>query len=77
MPDIAGLVRPSQPGVMFDVYEPKLYEVARFVNKARAALISTRLQLNPVQIKVYKKCEELRKLLWKLLKVVWRQEIAS
>ncbi len=72
MPEFTGLVRPSQPGVMFDVSEPKLSEVTRFINKARAASAPGP---NGIPYKVYKKCEALRKYLWRLLKVVWRQDL--
>ena len=37
MPVIAGLVRPTKPGVEFDLSEPKLAEVEKFISKARAA----------------------------------------
>ncbi|KAI8498014.1 hypothetical protein Bbelb_239580 [Branchiostoma belcheri] len=72
MPNIEGLVRPSQPGVEFDVSEPKLSEVVKFIDKARTASAPGP---NGVPYKVYKKCEQLRKRLWKLLKVVWRQDV--
>ena len=72
MADIAGLVRPSKPGVMFDESEPKLAEVEKFINKARAASAPGP---NGIPYKVYKKCEELKKFLWRLLKVVWRQDV--
>ncbi|XP_019626566.1 PREDICTED: uncharacterized protein LOC109471671 [Branchiostoma belcheri] len=66
MPDIGGLVRPPQPGVEFDVSEPRFKEVASFIEKARAASAPGP---NGVPYKVYKKCEKLKRVLWRLLKV--------
>ena len=37
MADIAGLVKPSKPGVMFDESEPKQAEEEKFVSEAREA----------------------------------------
>ena len=70
MPDIEGLVRPTRPGIEFDVAEPRFAEVERFIMKARSAAAPGP---NGVPYKVYKKCEKLRKYLWRLLKVVWRK----
>ncbi|XP_072047083.1 uncharacterized protein [Amphiura filiformis] len=72
MPNIAGLVKPTQPGVQFELAQPKLAEVEKFVNKARSASAPGP---NGVPYKVYKKCGELRKFLWRLLRVVWRQDV--
>ena len=72
MPAIAGSVRPTKPGVEFDLSEPKLAEVEKFISKARAASAPGP---NGVPYKVYKKCGELMKTLWRLLKVVWRQDV--
>ncbi|XP_078679452.1 uncharacterized protein LOC144915086 [Branchiostoma floridae x Branchiostoma belcheri] len=72
MPDIGGLVRPPQPGVEFDVSEPRFKEVASFIEKARAASAPGP---NGVPYKVYKKCEKLKRVLWRLLKVVWRKDV--
>ena len=72
MPDIASLVTPTKPGVEFDLSEPKLAEVEKFISKVRAASAPGP---NGVPYKVYKKCGELRKSLWRLLKVVWRQDV--
>jgi hypothetical protein len=56
---------------MFNVSEPKFSEVTNFVNKARAASAPGP---NGIPYKVYKKCDALRKYLWRLLKVVWRKD---
>ena len=70
MPDIEGLVRPTRPGTEFDTAEPRLAEVDRFIMRARSVAAPGP---NGVPYKVYKKCEKLRKYLWRLLKVVWRK----
>ncbi len=72
MPHIEGLVRPTEPTTPFDLSEPKLSEVERFLKKARS---SSSPGHNGIPCKVYKKCDGLRKLLWKLLKVSWRNDI--
>jgi len=71
MPDIHGLVRPTRPGIEFDISEPKFTEVESFIMKARSASAPGP---NGIPYKVYKKCGKLRKFLWRLLKVVWRKE---
>ncbi len=35
--DIEGLVRPTEPGVPFDLSEPKMSEIEAVLRKARAA----------------------------------------
>ena len=72
MADMEGLVKPTHPGEQFDLSPPKLSEVERFINKARSASAPGP---SGVPYKVYKKCGELRKALWKLLKVIWRQDV--
>ena len=57
MPDIEGLVRPTRPGIEFDVAEPRFAEVERFIMKARSAAAPGP---NGVPYKVYKKCGKLR-----------------
>ena len=72
MPDIVGLVRPTKPDVDFDLSEPQLAEVEMFINKARAAFAPGP---NGVPYKIYRKTDGLRKSLWRLLKVVCRQDV--
>ena len=72
MPHIEGLVRPTEPTTPFDLSEPKLNEMDKFLKKARSASSPGH---NGVPYKVYKKCDGLRKILWKLLRVVWRNDI--
>ncbi len=67
-----GLVKPTYPGEEFNVSPPKLSEVERFINKARS---TSAPGPNGVPYKVYKKCGQLRKVLWNLLKVVWKQNV--
>ena len=72
MPPISGLARPTEPGEPFDLTEPRLSEVEGFLKKARAGSAPGP---NGVSYKVYKKCGRLRKFMWCLIKVVWRQGV--
>ena len=70
--DIVGLVRPFKSCMMFDGSELNLPKVGQVINKSRAASAPGS---NGIKYKVYKKCEELKKFLWVLLEVVWRQDV--
>ena len=72
MEPVEGLERPTAPGIPFDLAEPRLREVKEFVKKARAGAAPGP---NGVPYKVFKACPGLLHLLWKLLKVAWRQDI--
>ena len=73
--DIVGLERPIQLGIEFDKSAPKVAEVVRFIMKERSASAPGP---SGVPYKVYKKYSELRKFLWRLLKVVWwKDEVPS
>ena len=69
---IAGPVRLAAPTTQFDLSEPRLKEVIGFVRRAHAGASPGP---NGIPYKVYKACPRLLQLLWKLLKVVWRQEV--
>ena len=72
LPDVAGLIKLTEPGVKFDLEEPMLGEVERFIKKARSGSAPGH---NGVSCKVYKKCGLVRKFTWRSLKVVWRQDV--
>ena len=71
---IAGLVRLAVPTTPFDLSEPRLKEVTGFVKRAWAGASPGP---NGIPYKGYKTCPRLLQLLWKLLKVVWRQEVVT
>lgn len=62
--------RPTMPGKSFDVADIKFGEVWAVIRKARAKSSSGP---NGVSYRVYKKCKELRTLLWRLLRRAWRE----
>ena len=72
MEDREGLVRPTEPGVSFDLSELKMSEVEAVLRKARAA---SALGPSGVPYKVFKSCGGIRQYLRKALKVVWRQGV--
>ena len=72
MEPIPGLKRPTHPGIQFDTAEPRLKEVTAFLKKSRAGSTPGP---NGVSYKVYKACDQVRQLLWKVLRLAWRREI--
>jgi Reverse transcriptase (RNA-dependent DNA polymerase) len=64
--------RPSTPGREFCLVDIQLKEIEEVVRKARA---KSSAGPNGVSYKVFKKCAELRKKLWGLLKVAWRKKV--
>ena len=71
LPYLKGLVRPTEPGVEFDMKALKIDEVERFLKKARSASAPGP---NGIQYRVYKKCPLLRKHLFKILKTAWNKK---
>ena len=65
-------VRPQTPTTPFDLSEPRLKKVRDFV---RRAWDGASPGSSGIHCKVYMTCPRLIQLLWKLLKVVWRQEV--
>ena len=72
LPPMEALVRPTSPGENFDTHPPRLSEVERFVKKARAG---SSPGPNGVPYKVFKYCTRMRRLLWRLLRVLWRNNV--
>ena len=64
LPYLKGLVRPTEPGVEFDMKALKIHE-------ARSASAPGP---NGIQYRVYKKCPLLRKHLFKILKTAWNKK---
>ena len=71
---IAGLVRLAVHTTPFDLSETRLKDIRDFVRRAQAGVSPGP---NGIPYKVYKACPRLLHLLWRLLKVVRRQEIVS
>ena len=67
-------MRLAAPTTPFDLSEPKLKEVRDFVRRAQAGASPVP---NGIPYKVYKAHPRLLQLLWRLLKVMWRQEIVQ
>ena len=72
LPHIQGVPRPSQPGVPLDLEEPRLAEVQEVVRKARA---SSAPGGNGIPYLLYKRCPEVLRILWGLLRVAWRKGV--
>ena len=58
------------PASELDMAEPSIKEVTAVLKKARAASAPGP---NGIPYKVYKNCPRLARLLWKLIKVIWRR----
>jgi len=71
LPYMPGLVRPTRPGVKFELGPLKYQELEAFLKKARA---SSAPGPNGIPYRVYKKCPELRSLLFGILKTAWNQQ---
>ncbi|KAL9964680.1 hypothetical protein ACROYT_G028355 [Oculina patagonica] len=71
LPRMAGLQKPTSPGVAFDMSDIKMKEVDDFVRKARAKSAPGN---NGIIYKVYKKCPLLRNHLFRLLHEMWRKK---
>ena len=68
---IRGQNRPTRPGVLFDGSDIKAREVEEFVRKARSKSSPGN---DGVSYKIYKKCPRLRKILFFLLRKMWKKE---
>ncbi|KAL4008901.1 hypothetical protein ACER0C_002753 [Sarotherodon galilaeus] len=64
------LINPAPPSVEFKLTEPSLKEVCEVIKAARSA---SSPGPSGVPYLVYKCCPELRRHLWKILKVIWRR----
>ncbi|KAL9976249.1 hypothetical protein ACROYT_G013521 [Oculina patagonica] len=71
LPRMAGLQKPTSPGVAFDMSDIKMKEVDDFVRKARAKSAPGN---DGISYKVYKKCPLLRNHLFRLLHEMWRKK---
>ncbi|XP_072181288.1 uncharacterized protein [Diadema setosum] len=69
---VAGLLRPQEPEVSFDLSELKLWEVEAVVKKARAGSAAGQ---NGLSYKLFKYCPRVRRVLWRILRVLWRERI--
>ncbi|XP_071500367.1 uncharacterized protein [Diadema antillarum] len=69
---VAGLLRPQEPEVSFDLSELKLWEVEAVVKKARAGSAAGQ---NGLSYKLFKYCPRIRRVLWRILRVLWRERI--
>ena len=65
------LVNPSQPKIPFKLSDITLEEVTEVVKSARS---KSAPGFSGTSYKVYKKCPKLLKLLWKILRVIWKKE---
>lgn len=63
--------QPPEPSHLFDAFLPKWSEVKQTVDRARAASAPGP---NSVPYRVYKSCPRLLKLLWRLIRVVWKTQ---
>jgi len=70
LPEMAGLVQPPEPEHQFDMSDLKLSEVMEMVEKARA---KSAPGANGLSYRLLKKCPGVLKVLWRLLRVAWRQ----
>ena len=68
LPYMTGLVRPTQPGVPFELGPLKINELENFLKKARSASAPGP---NGIPYRVYKKCPKIRKWLFSVLKTAW------
>ena len=66
---MSGLIYPTEPSVPFNLSEPKLSEVEKYLKKARTASSPGPIS---VPYAVFKKCSNIRHALWEMLKVLWR-----
>ena len=69
-----GLINPTKPVVPFNLSEPKLSEVEKYLKKAGTA---SSPGPNGVPYVVFKKCSGIRHALWEMLKVLWRNDVVS
>ena len=65
-------MKPTEPAIPFDMTEPKLSEVEKFLKKARTV---SSPGPSAVPYSVFKKCTKIRHELWEILKVLWRIDV--
>ncbi len=63
--------RPNPPRSPFDTSPPRLCEIRKVPKKARSASAPGP---NGLPYKVYKNCPQVTKILWKLMRVVWKNQ---
>lgn len=71
---MAGLQRPTAPGMAFDMSEIKMKDVDDCVRKAHAKSAPGN---DGISYKVYKKCPLLRNHLFRLLHEMWRKKLVA
>ena len=69
---MSGLINPTEPSVPFNLSEPKLSEVEKYLKKARTA---SSPGPSGVPYAVFKKCSGIKHALWEMLKVLWRNDV--
>ena len=69
---MSGLINPTEPSVPFNLSEPKLSEVEKYLTKARTA---SSQGPSSVPYAVFKKYSSIRHALWEMLKVLWRNDV--
>ena len=74
LPWVEDLVRPTEPGVPFDLSPPHRKEVDHFIEKARSASAPGP---NSVPYRVFKSCPKVTHRLWHLLCTAWNKEIIA
>ena len=72
MPDAVQLEVPTEPEISFNEADIKLSEVQDVVKKSRS---KSAPGTNGIPYLVYKRCPRLMKRLWKLLRILWRNDI--
>ena len=70
LPEITGLVWPTDPGITFNTRGPFLSEVSEVIDKART---KSAPGPNGVPYTIYKRCPETRKALVRVLRAAWRK----
>ena len=66
-----GLKRPAEPGHQFDLGELRSWEEDAVVRKARAGSAAGQ---NGLSYKLFKCCPRVRRVLWRILRVLWRKK---
>ena len=74
LPEVDGLIRPDAPLQEFDLSDLKWSEVRECAQKARA---KSAPGVNGLSYKLLKKCPNVLKVLWRLLRVAWKKLVVS
>ena len=69
---LENLYKFPEPEVEFDMKEPTFQEVQSFIKKART---KSAPGPNGIPYKVYKYCPEIMKVMWRILKNIWKDNV--